>query len=374
MTVLHVSIRTRVQRMLDPHRDLLTAGLVLLSAFLSTPSADGQEAAPSIKLLDDEWTELAAASKPTALPAADRGNREQLAAARAVQIATYIQQADRLRAFRIKNGTRAEAAEAKRLEALVLLYAAWAGEENQRSRRDQIVTEIRKDASIESQKREEVAAYADNLQVLRRPALTASERLREYERVARQLATEFPDVPEPYDSLLHIAYAKPEAEGRILAEELVRLPAPPRIKEAAQTYVARCDLVGRSLADVGRSVAGSESPFEVARAKRAIVYSWTKSNRGSLRLAREIAARAPTGTLIFGFNLDLDAVSAGEWATRESLPGTQVYQAHGQGVALSMGLQLSEAPLIYLTDERGIIQTVSAQLHLASLFPASAAR
>src|SRR5947209_11866080 len=96
----------------------------------------------------------------------DKGNAiTSDANSRAQTIATYLADADALKDFYTNNPTHTEAKEAKRREALSLLYARSLGEQTQKGRAKQLVKDLRTDPGLDAELREQLAAFSDNLDV-----------------------------------------------------------------------------------------------------------------------------------------------------------------------------------------------------------------
>lgn len=209
--------------------------LILLMLHCVCSHAAFCQSAKSADVVD--WDSLRDTSGMRQLDIAESTTNAGLLTRRTTVIDSHIEQADRLRTFRSRNTGHAKAKEAMALEALELLYAAYAGDDTQKERRRDLVEQVRSDAALKVEDRASVAAYAENLQVFRDRSLTEIERALAYEAVARGLVAEFPEVPTAYESLWGIAQSLPVERRAEIAVELLDLPAPGHVKDSARTFL-----------------------------------------------------------------------------------------------------------------------------------------
>ena len=280
---------------------------------------------------------------------------------------SFLDDADKVRAWRLKRGGFVRARVAKRLEAVMLLRAAEAGDTSNEVRRQRLVDEVRADKLIEARKRCELVAREAILGVERKGVRPFAEKLADYEAVSRSLAAEFPEVPDSYASLVQIAKhaASDEQEKKILRDVLA-MPATAGIKAEARAMLNRHALLGQSLSMLVQPILGEGNPVEKGAGKRIVVYSWASDNQESIDRARTIAQQARPETVVIGVCLDrIDLSPAKELVAAQSLPGFQVYDWLGRKGELAQQLAMTDPGLVYVTDANAVISTVSAQRNVA---------
>lgn len=269
-------------------------------------------------------------------------------------------QASRMRAYASKYPGSPHVVEAQHREAVSLFEAAFEGDDRDKERREQLARDLASNQSLPTASRWEVAAYSRNLEVHRRVDLDPEQRLDEFERVARGLAREFPEIGKNYESLLQIAKCRTGGGGLQLARELTTMPASPEIRLQAADQAARCALVGKSLLDICEGSIGAWDVPRDFKGPFVIIYTWSEAMPWSVEVAAQIVALAPKRTVVLGLNLDADAQSAREFAERTPIPGAQAYSAAGNGGAVFKMLHLTEPGLVYVTDGDGVVLSISA--------------
>jgi len=314
------------------------------------------------KSADEEWLTLKTLANPSQRSRPAVNDAVAAEATRRNVIASLRSDADKLKDFQSKHATHREAKEAKRLEALLLVQAWQIGDAVSDARRNQLVSEIRGDPSIPEAKRAEVAALADHVGVEKRPGLSGPAKLLAYEQIIRGLNVEFPTMPNGYEALVQVAKHSDDSKARALAREVAAMPAAPKaVRDEADALARRYDLIGKSLPEIAFPVLGPGNVAERAQRKPVIVYSWATFARGSIALAKDIAANAPPGIAIIGVNLDTrDLAPARQLATSEKLPGDQVYDWMGRKGDLAQRIFLLDPGVAYLVGRDGIIRSVSA--------------
>ncbi len=280
-------------------------------------------------------------------------------------IEPLVQRADQYRQFRLKHPQHPKAKEAKCEEAVALLQAGFRGDAAQEVQRGQLVAEIRADKSISAAQRSRVTAYAENLKIMRRKEMPAADRLNEYERVARALVAEFPEVAEGYESLFGIACSRSDEAGLKVAKELQGTAAPEAVKHQARLLIERHSLIGKPVAALTAALPELRARLEQEREKgRAIIlYTWSMRNPSSLALAKRLGGEASRQAAHIGLNLDNDVVAAKACATEASVQGEQYYEAQPVAGVLTM-----QAPgLVFVIDKKGVITSVSAHRNLETV-------
>lgn len=333
-------------------------GSLAVALFVLAPALLAQSANPS----DSAWSALLDRALPPSARAPVRTaprSAAQQQQERSEQLTHFLAIAGEARSF---GETRASHAKvAKVLEAKSLLKAAFLGDKSREVRMHALVGEIERDQSLPARDRFEVVALAEHL-MLREVAKSPAQARVAREESARYLMREFPGEVGGYSALLGGAVgAGDPAKVRAAAQEVLDAPAPFAAKAQARILIGRYELVGKSLADVANTALGRGNYFEKTRDKRVLLYTWATWSKSSIAYAKEVLAKAPAGVLVIGYNLDRDVAGAKRAATKEGLPGEQYYNEGGPGAWLALLLKLDTAPLVYLTDARGVIRDVAGQ-------------
>lgn len=308
-----------------------------------------------------EWADVKALLvSPRKEPDTQRQDPQSREKDRRDRIDRLLHAADAAKAFAEAHPEHAKATEAKQLEAKSLLRAAMAGDSSRVDRAKALIAEIRRDARLPAKERVEVVALSEFVRI--RPLSTNRVQFEaEHEKTARALIAEFPSESAGYQALLQFGINTDNPSKLIaLAKEIVASPtAPAEAKIAAEQVVARHALVGKSLANLASEATVEATPFELARGRPAIVYTWTSDSRSSHSLAKTLASLAGRDVLLIGVNLDTDRAAAESVAAAEKLPGSLYYDAAGADGVLARSLFLTHAPLAYVTNASGILCEVS---------------
>ena len=181
-------------------------GLVsVLGAAQTQPSSDSPVPSTRTSIPAGEWDALMRPlpepERKAEPPATARPDdlKALVEAERQTQVEQLVRRADQFRAFRQNYPDDKNAQEARRQEGLLLLQAAFSGEQTQVARRRQLVADVLADTSLPAEDRFEVAAYAGNLTVEQGTFASPADRLAAFERVARDLVARFPEVPAGYE-------------------------------------------------------------------------------------------------------------------------------------------------------------------------------
>jgi hypothetical protein len=311
---------------------------------------------------DQQWQIVKNKGEPiTSLNSSDPASRSQA-------ISTYIADADALKDFYTKNPDSARVTEARRREALALLYARSLGDSSQKGRGKQLVLSLRKDASVDLEKREQLAAFSDNLDVDDRRIVNAKDQLLAYEQTARALQTEFPTSVSIYESLNAIAQASADDHATIVAQDILKMSAPAEAKGRAQLLLTRLALKGTSVTNLATEVLGADNAFQRALGKPLVIYSWSASSPEFLGFIKGLVSKVPPGTAFIGVCVDMgDLTAARARVAKDQPPGEQFYDPMGFAGKLAGRAQLSAPGLVYLADPKGTLISVSAQRDLSAV-------
>ncbi len=335
--------------------------MVCMLALFSLPNLRGQAANP-VTGVEANWRGLLQRALPPSARAPARTtppSAAQQAQERSEQIAHFLAIADEAKAFGQVNADFAKTAKA--LEAKSLLKAAFLGVNSNDKRLQALIGEIESDTSLPAKDRFEVVAMAEHL-LLRQLAKSSAQARVAHEESARYLIRKFPDQPGGYSTLLGVAAQENDAvKVKAVTQEILVSPGPFAAKAEARVMAGRYELIGKSLADVANTALGRGNFFEQARDRQVVLYTWATWSPNSLTYAKEMLAKIPPGVLIIGYNLDRDITEAKKIAKREKLPGEHYYNDGGPGAWSALLLKLNGAPLVYVTDTRGVIREVAAQ-------------
>lgn len=278
-------------------------------------------------------------------------------------IEQLVQRADQFHQFRLKYPQHAKAAEAKCQEAVTLFRAGLQGDSTQESQRNQLVVEIRADKSIAGSQRCSITAYAENLKIMRRKDLSPDARLDEFERVARALIAEFPELPAGYESLLGIACMRSDEAGLQVAKELAGTAVPEPVKQQVCTVIYRQSLIGKPVLELVATMPGLKTAFEQQQGHPILLYTWSVQSPPSVALAQKLSSELPPKVGMIGLNLDDDVAAAKASVDAAHLRGEHCFAARATAGVLTM-----HGPgLIFIIDEKGLLTSVSAQRNLANI-------
>lgn len=286
---------------------------------------------------------------------------------RADTVTRFLSAANAAKSFAEKYPEDTRARESNLIEAENLLKAAMSGSKDLRSRIDPLIKSIASDKALPSSARFKIVAMSEYLllkELAAKPELIPIAR----EDSARFLIREFPDQAGGYMALLAAARIRNDsskikaAVGEVISSET----APFMAKAQARILAGRYNLVGKSLADVANTALGRDSFFEAFRSKKTILYTWSSEAPSSIEYLKNLAGKLSKDVSLIGYNLDRKTAIAADVARAESLPGAQYYNDGGTGSQLALLLKLDAPGMVYVTDEVGIIRSVSGldQLNL----------
>lgn len=277
--------------------------------------------------------------------------------------ARFAAAADRAREFYTKFPDDPHAEEAKTQEVQALINAARTGDATAEGRLNTTVEAYRADKKVSNKvKVQTVAAHAFNQAM--RGQKTKAERFAAIENVARNLAADFPDQPQGYESLMTIAAAdEDEGKARKIAEELLRSPSPAAVKENARALLGRMDLMGKPIAAEFDGADAKKAKVAAKAGRVTLIYTWASWSPGSLALAAKLKQRGVNANVV-ALNLDDDPKAAEALAAKEGLPGTIVYDERGREGALAQRLKVKSAPQVIIVDAQGVIRDVRGEVDL----------
>lgn len=279
--------------------------------------------------------------------------------------ASYLREASRLKALR--KGYPVDSPEEKRLkrlEAVQLLKAGFAGERDQEKQLAKLVREIRGDRSYSVEQRSEIVALYKNLGVLRVGGLSRDERIEAFVRVSREMVGEFGELSVGYESMLNLAVLHSEKLSYEVAKEILDNPmAPEFIKQEARVLVYRNSRLGKPISVLVSSVPDLRDALDGLYGKRVILYGWSLGDTNSMFIAKELSEKVSENISLVGLNMDEDVVAAESFAIESNLRGLQFYDASTTAILLTM-----QVPgMVFIVDESGVLVSVSAHRDLSDV-------
>jgi hypothetical protein len=337
----------------------LVAGLLFRTAaaasFALTAAAQNQPVA-GVATLDSAWFGLTqSAAAAAAAPLAS-------AAERAAARDTCTDLAGQARDFVARNPQSGSAPRAQQLESLLLIRAAELGDTANGSRLAALVGTVRNDPRLPEHERFVVASRANELAIELTPKLDHVARLAAFERSARQMIAEFPDLAEPYEALMALAEDVPDAAaGAAMAAELAGMNSPEGVKAQARTLVERVALAGQSLGGQMSDEQGVAYQLNQARTKPLVVYTWSAASPASVAMARWLSEQVGDKATLLGVNLDANPASARALLSRTGITTPQCYSLLGAGSDCARQIRLTRPGLIYLFDRKGVLRDVRGE-------------
>lgn len=362
--------RAGVEVRIAPHRRTLFTGatsrlLLRIMGIVAAAAAQAQSTDETSRAAI-AWTDLRTAV--TAGTSETKPGQESTERDR--QVSRLVEQADLAKSFYTEFQQHAKAAEARRLEAVLLVEAVATGGTALRARMESAVQTFRDDQGAPPSERAIVAGTYDFHTAAQR-IRSASHMPREYEAVARGLIREFPDQPQGYVSLLTQATLRDSATARVMAAEVVETStAPEDVRTAAQRFITRLDLVGQSLEKmVNKSILrlGEADGWKIGQP--GLLFFWATWNPESIALGEKLKARLPKQANVLAICLDTPdgALELGTVDPRPSaidsvvskLPGRVIKLAGGIEDDMTIRLGANTAPLLYLIAADGNITDVN---------------
>lgn len=314
---------------------------------------------PPLTSADLAWQTLKNFGQPTSPPqTGPKPTKDQLKA-------TFLSQADQLKAFYTQYPTHLSAKEAKQREVTALAFAALNGDSTQDARRQSALAAVRSDSGLSVAQRSEAVAWSGRVAIKRQNLKSAAAVLAAEESLTRTLIQEFPGQTDGYNSLLGIARDSSPERGQVIARDVLAMrEAPAKSKTDAQRLLERYALVGKPIAPILQK-AGAASLLPSTGGKVTVVYTWNAAAPQSLTRAGRMAVQAPKARFI-GVCLDSNLASARQAASTRNAPGDQYYNASGPTNPLATGLAIQEPLAVYLVDRNGVIRDVKGATDFAS--------
>ena len=245
-------------------------------------------------------------------------------------------------------------------ETLSLLTALEQSESADRTRLNALAEEVRQDPNLSEHERFVVAARVGGLAIKETSELSRTARFAAYESLAKTLMAEFPEQPEPYESLLALANDQPDPTlGKQLAEELLASAAPEPIKTGAQRLLARKDMIGQPLTLNYQDSQGVTLDLQTYRGNIVLLYIWTALDENSPYWISDLLGQGSEEIVCIGLNLDADRQTAEAKINEVALDSLQIYDSGGLTGSIAEQLHLSRVPSLYLIDRSGVVRTVN---------------
>jgi hypothetical protein len=236
----------------------------------------------------------------------------------------------------------------------LLARLARGGDNAEVVRRKQLVAELLSDSSLSPQTRFRLAASSANSDIFGDRSLSRPIRMRAFAEVAWQLAKDFPENFESYESLLRIARQSDDAHARGIALKLVEAPVPEDIKERAQILLSRLEFVGKSLPPL----LVPDVEIDPKTTKHICLFTWSAKVPQSLSQAKALRELMPAHSTIIAVCLDEDSEDVRATAQTEAVGAIMYFSASGSKGLLCSRLLFDEAGQVYVTDKNAHIVSV----------------
>jgi hypothetical protein len=348
---------------------LLTAALGLFAQPSAAPQSTVQMEGQWNQIRQYEFTPPAKSANQSASTNTLTGSAVSIANASIA--ANYVQRADEINGFQTQNPDSPHASEARRLEALMLVYARYNGMDSVKDRCDARVLEVRRDKTLPEEARFQLASLADLRAERLSGASTQADLLAAFEKTTRSLILEFPHATSAYESLLHVADdAVDDAVATRIAADLLKMPAPQSVRDRAQRLLDRYALVGQPLTPLLGTALAASLPAGIPKGHMTVIYTWSAASEGVF-LGHQIATVAPSDATIIGINVDTGGANARKAAQDNHLPGIQIVGSVGLIPRFADQLHLIGHDFVIVADRMGTITSVSGRVGLAAKISAA---
>jgi len=294
-------------------------------------------------IADAAWNQLSAAYQTTISATGGPPNGISITAKPSIQCA------DQAKDFYSRFPGRPQAAQARKMEILLLANAIYSGDTTSLSRITAASQAFSSDVTIPGAYRAEAEAAFEFSQA-NTQGKSANDAAAALEAVARSLIRDYPDQAPGYLSLLTQALQRDNATARTMAAEVVNSPAPENVQADARRLMNRLDLVGQRIDKVLGPALNQDAKAGWQEGKPTLIYFWASWSPDSLALGQMLAGRKLSAVNLVGICLDKNAASAAAVAATLQLPGQLIYVHGGMDDPLVVHLGAAGTPLVYLTD------------------------
>jgi len=321
---------------------------------------------------DKAWQAVEQASRPPSPPAewrTTRPSQEAIMKFRESQGKLAGESADKAKDFYTRFPKHEKAAEARKKEYELTVFAVQLGNTNRLARLDALQKERLSDPNLSEGERFELRAEMMQMAAMSKQSEGESAMLAEFEKGARALQKDFPKRPEVYAMLLEVASNSEGDKARILAQEIVDGAAPDEVKGEAQKLLKKMDAMGKPVpikftAVDGRSVDLTQMPGKVV-----LVDFWATwcgpcvAELPNVKAAYEkLHAK---GFEIVGISFDKEKDKLVNFVTKEKMPWPQYFDGKYWENTIGQEYDIKSIPAMWLIDKKGNLRDTNARVGLA---------
>lgn len=262
--------------------------------------------------------------------------------------------ADHARAFYKAYPEDARSHEARKLEAMILARAVFAGDTTLFQQKEDAVNSFLNDKKVPESLKAQLAGLTGFFDALK-GSKSQSEISSNLEKHAQKLIKNYPNQPQGYETLLTVANGAEPKLGMRLAKQHSDSAAPTEVKARAHALDQRFAFLGHSLrdlllkeTDLGRGNGKPNKPI--------LLLTWSNSSPASVNLAKELQQLDESKVDIVTLNLDKDVALAKD--VGKTFVGFGIYDQAGDAGRVAGSLGVDQDSLLFITDIHGLVSDV----------------
>jgi len=353
-----------------PVRRALTAVVVALATLAACAQSTNSPVAAGASRSDAAWRELLGAFQPPPVPSEWKGKQptpEQRDAFLAEQGRLAGIAADKAKAFIAQYPDNANVVEARRQYARMLQTAVAVGNKDRAAELEELQAARLKDPTTPEDERFKLRSQ-QLMKAAQASLKEGEDAMAGYEKVARQLMTEYPKRSEPYELLLQIAGNVNEKHTQELLKEIAAADAPAAVKEQAKTLAARYERVGQPLELKFKATNDKEVDLQGLKGKVVLVDFWATWCGPCVKEIPNVRAAYeklhPEGFEIVGISFDSDRKKLDDFVAKEKMPWLQYFDGKGWGNEIGKKFGVNSIPAMWLVDKKGVLRDLNARADL----------